>query len=521
MSLLDYTIIALYLLVLLYLGFRRSRGADKSLEEFVLSGRRLSLPAFVATLVTTWYGGILGVGEFSYSYGISNWLVFGVPYYLYAVLFAFFLAGRARRQKLLTIPEQLERAYGKGASIVGAIFVFMLSTPAPYMLMLGVLCEILFAMPLWLGMCAGTLLSMIYSFRGGFAAVVRTEKLQFILMYAGFALILYFAAAKFGGFGFLKQNLPASHLAWHGGNSPLFILVWYFIAMSTLVDPTFYQRCFAAKDERTARNGILLSVLCWAIFDFMTTATGLYARAILPQLTNAVESYPRLALELLPEGARGIFYVALFAIIMSTVDGFAFTSAVTLGKDILAKASFARSAAFLLRKKKSANDSPLEGGQGGVAQHRATVQSASNVRFDKRENLSHSPLHPPAPLKGGMLSESEVTRLTRLGLVLTFIFAIAIALWARSVVAIWYQLGTIVTPALLLPLASSFSEKWRMRPRLALASMLMSAGITAVWLWNQSEGKYWWGIEPIFPGLICAAGFFLLGIKKSAKTRSS
>lgn len=453
MSPLDYALLLLYLLALLYLGFRRSRGADKNLEEYVLSGRRLTLPAFVATLVTTWYGGILGVGEFSYSYGVSNWLVFGAPYYVYAIIFAFFLAGRARREKLLTIPEQLERAYGKAAGLVGAIFVFILSTPAPYVLMLGVLCQILFAWPLWLGVAAGTLLSIIYSFRGGFAAVVRTEKLQFLLMYAGFALMLSFAASKYGGFEFLRQNLPDSHLAWHGGNAPLFILVWYFIAMSTLVDPTFYQRCFAAQDEKTARNGILLSVLCWAVFDFMTTATGLYARAILPQLNNAVESYPRLALEILPEGARGVFYIAMFATIMSTVDGFSFTAALTLGKDVFAKA---------LRQE----------------------------------------------------AEARVTQLTRLGLVLTFIVAVVIALYAQSVVAIWYQIGTMATPALLLPLASSFSEKWRMPPRLALASMLVSAGVTVVWMWNQTEGKYWWGVEPIFPGLLCAAGFFLLGIKK-------
>ncbi|NUO81144.1 sodium:solute symporter family protein [candidate division KSB1 bacterium] len=452
----DYIILLLYLVVLLYLGFVRSRHADRNLEEYVLAGRRLSLPAFVATLVTTWYGGILGVGEFSYKHGLSNWLVFGVPYYLYAIIFAFFLAGRARRQALLTIPEQLERSYGKAAGIVGALFVFMLSTPAPYVLMLGVLCEILFGWQLWVGVLVGTLFSMIYAFRGGFAAVVRTEIFQFILMFAGFALLLGFAVIKFGGLEFLQRNLPAAHLTWHGGNPPLYILVWYFIAMSTLVDPAFYQRCFAARDEKTARNGILVSVLCWALFDFMTTTTGLYARALLPNLSNAIASYPQLALQLLPAAARGLFYVAMFATIMSTVDGFSFTAAITLGKDVLAK---------LLKRD----------------------------------------------------LDADLTRLTRSGLVITFVLAIAIALWARSVVEIWYQLGTIATPALLLPLASSFSEKWRMRPRMALMSMLVSAGLTGTWLLNQSEGRYWWGIEPIYPGLVCAVLFFVWGRRKSGK----
>lgn len=455
MAAIDYLILLLYLCFLLYLGFLRSKHADKNLEEYVLAGRRLSLPAFVATLVTTWYGGILGVGEFSYSYGLSNWLVFGLPYYLYAIIFAIFLAARARRQILLTIPEQLDRSYGKAAGMIGAVFVFMLSTPAPYVLMLGVLCQILFGWKLWVGVVAGTLLSMIYALRGGFAAVVRTEILQFILMYLGFAMMLFFAITKHGGLDFLRANLPAAHLTWHGGNPSQYIFVWYFIAMSTLVDPTFYQRCFAARDERTARRGILISVMCWAVFDFMTTATGLYARVLLPQLSNAVEAYPQLALQLLPEAARGLFYVAMFAAIMSTVDGFSFTSAITLGKDFMAK-------------------------------------------WLRRE------------------SDTDITRLTRIGLVITFLFAVLIALWARSVVEIWYQLGTIATPVLLLPLASSFSERGKMQPRTALLSMVVSAVVTTCWLFSQSEGKYWWGIEPIYPGLAVAAFFYLIGRKQRA-----
>ncbi len=448
MAFIDYAIIIIYLLALLALGFYRSKKGAANLEEFVLAGRRLTLPAFVITLVTTWYGGILGVGEFSYNYGLSNWLVFGAPYYLYALIFAFFLAGRARRSNLFTIPEQLEKSYGRACGMIGAFFVFLLSSPAPYVLMLGVLGQILFGWPLWLGVVVGTFFSLIYTFRGGFAAVVRTEILQFILMYAGFAVLLYFAASQNGGWNFLQEHLPPTHLTWHGGNSGQYILVWYFIAMSTLVDPTFYQRCFAAKTEKVARRGILISVACWFVFDLMTTTCGLYARALLPNLQNGAEAYPQLALRLLPEVWRGLFYVALLATIMSTVDGFSFQSAVTIGKDFLAKLS--------------------------------------------RNN-----------------SEAQTTFFTRIGLLLTFMLGVIIALQAQSVVAIWYQLGTIATPALLLPLAGSFSEKWRMPPRLALLSMLASASITVLWLLGQSEGQYWWGIEPIYVGLATSSAFFI------------
>ena len=116
MIVLDYAIILAYLAVLIIVGITRRSGRKESAAGFILGGRRLTLPAFVATLVSTWYGGILGVGEYSFTYGISNWLVFGLPYYLAAVLFAVFLARKARRAEVLTIPDRLAvRCVGKEA----------------------------------------------------------------------------------------------------------------------------------------------------------------------------------------------------------------------------------------------------------------------------------------------------------------------------------------------------------------------------------------------------------------------
>jgi SSS family solute:Na+ symporter len=452
LSAVDYSLLLLYLAGLFILGFMRSRRGGSSVEEYIVAGRRLSLPAFVATLVSTWYGGILGVGEYSYQYGLSNWLVFGVPYYLYAIIFALFIAGRAWHTKRLTIPDQLEQSYGRKAGLAGALFVFVLSTPAPYVLMLGVLCRMLLGWPLWLGASAGALFSMIYAFRGGLSAIVRTEILQFVLMFAGFALILFFAGQRFGGFGFLSANLPPTHLTWHGGNSPLFILAWYCIAMSTLVDPGFYQRCYAAQSARTARRGILISVGCWFLFDFMTTTTGLYARAALAGLENAAESYPRLAVTVLPHFARGLFFVALLATIMSTIDGYAFVSAITLGRDLLWK-----------------------------WRGSAIVQPGA-----------------------------EPVRWIRLSLICTFALAVGLAVWSQSVVSLWYQVGTLATPALLIPLASSFLSRWKMSSSGALVAMLGSAAVTGVAMLAQSKGLLLWELDPIYWGLMSSASIFVV-----------
>ena len=85
MHLIDYLLIVIYLATLLALGFVKRLKKDSTASQLIVGGRVLTLPAFVASLVSTWYGGILGVGEYSYLYGLSNWLVFGLPYYLYTL----------------------------------------------------------------------------------------------------------------------------------------------------------------------------------------------------------------------------------------------------------------------------------------------------------------------------------------------------------------------------------------------------------------------------------------------------
>src|SRR5690625_6915892 len=72
------------------------------------------------------------------------------------------------------------------------------------------------------------------------------------------------------------------------------------------------------------------------LFDFLTCFCRLYASAIMgsgPE--QPVMAYPVLADQILPVGLKGIFILALFATIMSTLDSYVFISGQTLGRDYL------------------------------------------------------------------------------------------------------------------------------------------------------------------------------------------
>lgn len=208
LSIADWSVIIVYFAAVLFVGFRAARKARTQIDEYLVAGRSLTLPVFVATLVSTWYGGILGVGEFSYRYGISNWFIFGVPYYFFAILFAVFLAPRVRKAHLHTIPDKLRETYGNATAMMGSFLTLFIVTPAPYVLMVGIIVEMISGWSLVVSVIVTTVLSIIYLYSGGLHSDVKTNSLEFILMYIGFGVMLPYCYVHYGGLSFIQSRVP-------------------------------------------------------------------------------------------------------------------------------------------------------------------------------------------------------------------------------------------------------------------------------------------------------------------------
>lgn len=335
LSLIDYAIIAAYGATILGIGFAfiRQKSSD---EDYLLAGRRLTLPAFIMTLVTTWYGAILGVGEFVFGYGIVGWITQGLMWYVVYILFAFLFAQRIHASKFITVADQLRHRIGEKSASFGALMTYIMTSPAPYILSLGVVISVIFPITQFWAIMIGAFISGIYIWSGGFRAVIRTDIVQFVLMYAGFSWLLILSIKTFGGWQYLVEHLPASHLTWHGDLGIQTIIVWGLLALWTLVDPNFYQRCYAAQNDKTASKGILIAIVFWFVFDMLTLFTGLYARAAFPE-ADPLLVYFTLSDHVLPFVAKGFFVVTILAIIMSTIDSFLFSSSSILSQDFFKK----------------------------------------------------------------------------------------------------------------------------------------------------------------------------------------
>ena len=452
----DYLVIIIFFLAVLTIGFISGRKLGTEADDYLLSGRKVGLFLFILTNVSTWYGGILGVGEFTYRYGLVSWFTQGLPYYIFAFLFALFLAKRIRQASLFTIPDKLTEAYGEKAGLISAVFVFVLVSPAPYLLMTANLISLIFGTGILISLMLGLILSTAYLLQGGFKANIFTDSFQFFVMFGGFILILFFAFSDYGGAKFLSANLPVNHLKITGGASPTFIIIWFLIALWTFADPGFHQRCYAAKSGDIAVKGILISIILWALFDFLTTTTGLYSRAVLPGIAQPVQSYPLLAEKILGPGLKGIFYAALFATIMSTLNSFLFLSGTTIGRDFI---------------------------------------------FKLNQNKNEKKLKP----------------FTIYGLIISGILSVVLAYYIPSVIEIWYTIGSFCIPGIILPVISSYYPKFGINKKFIILEMLSASAGSILWFFIRENfllGNILNEVEPMLVGLAIAVLIQLYGMYK-------
>ncbi len=438
---LDIIIILSFFTTILIIGYFTGRKTKSAAEDYLLAGRNVGLLVFIMINVSTWYGGILGVGEFTYRYGLVSWFTQGFPYYIFAFLFAIFFANKIREASLFTIPDKLTEIYGKKVGLFSAVIIFILVSPAPYILMTANLIVLIFKVNLTSALLISLFVSLVYLIKGGFRSNVFVDVFQFIVMFAGFFLILVFSGIKFGGTEFLSSTLPEAHLKLTGGMSPAFLIVWFLIALWTFADPGFHQRSYAAKTGDIAKWGIIISIFFFALFDFLTTSTGLFAKAILPDLQNPVLSFPLFAEKVLPTGVKGIFYAALFATILSTQISFLFLSGTTIGRD------------FIFRISKSQN-------------------------------------------------ENKLKNYTIIGLIISGIIAVILAYSIPSVIEIWYTIGSMFIPGIILPVVSAYYPQLRVANKTILIEMIAAVLSSITWYFLRANFSNIWLINDVEPMLV-------------------
>lgn len=428
-TLIDTIVLSLFVGLILALGFS-ARLRDNSFFQYFAAGRNLSLVPFVSTLVCTWYGGILGLAESVSYFGLGTWLLFGVPYYVFAAIYAQKVARKVREIDDISIPERIARQFGKGSGVFSAVLIFLLAVPSAHVLMLAVLLQSVVPLQLLPALLivggAGTL----FLYRGGLLADVRMSLAAFVMMYVGFGVIVASHVVQFPPAQAFESLRGTPMLTLTGGQGWLAIISYFILGAWTLVDPGFHQRVACAKDPETSQKGVWVSILCWMTFDLLSISAGMYALQTLKSPpSNPLMIFPALAQQNLSPGLKSIFFCGMLGTILSAMVGYTLVAGGTFGREIMGR------------------------------------------------------IMPVA--------DDRLKFWTRIGLTLAILIAIVVALFVDSVVAIWYSWSGVVVGAVLLPFLISMGSKANhLRRESVLWSMVLSF-ITSLswWIIGTANGN--------------------------------
>ena len=342
---LDWSVIALYVAVLIGVGWWYSR-RQKDTDDYFLGGGKMNafivgISLFVTLLSTISYIAI--PGEIIKHGPVVVYGVLAIPIAYFIV--SYLLIPVLMRHRVTSAYQILEIYLGPKIRLLGACwFIFMRiiwMTVLVYVaanaivVILGFGKELVPVVVLVTGLVA-----VIYTSLGGLKAVVITDFIQFFILISGSLLTIIIVSVHLGGI----QWVPTTWSP-HWDKQPIFsfnpmvratvigaiILDFLFIVCSSGSDQTQIQRYMATRDAPAARRAFLIKSIAGVLTFFMVALTGFavmgfynYSPESLPRGESlrsfADHLFPYFIANQLPIGISGLVVSALFAAAMSSLD---------------------------------------------------------------------------------------------------------------------------------------------------------------------------------------------------------
>ncbi|MEV8228707.1 sodium:solute symporter family protein [Streptomyces sp. NPDC079167] len=341
---LDYTILAIYFVVVLGIGFA-ARASVKTSLDFFLSGR--SLPAWVTGLafVAANLGAteILGMAATGAQYGVAvvHWYWIGaIPamVFLGLVMMPFYY-----RSKVRSVPEFLLQRFDRSAHLLSSVlFAFAAILIAGVNLYaLSIVVEALLGWDRWVAIVVAGVFVLLYITIGGLSSAIYNEVLQFFVILAALIPITLLGLKRVGGWDGLSGSLEKEHgtdfmSAWGGtgigdanplGANWLTIILGLGFVLGFGYWTTNFaevQRALSAKNLSAAKRTPLIAAFPKMFIVFLVMIPGLVAAVVVPSIgaggkndPSYNDAIPLLMRELLPNGVLGIAVTGLLAAFMA------------------------------------------------------------------------------------------------------------------------------------------------------------------------------------------------------------
>jgi solute:Na+ symporter, SSS family len=334
---LDLAIIAVYLAGITLFGLR-FRKKQRTLRDYFLAGRDIPWWAISLSIVAaeTSTLTIISIPGLAYDTNLT-FLQVVMGYVVGRVVISFVLLPHYFRGDLYTAYELIERRFGRGLrSLTGGLFL-VTRAAAEGVRVYAV--SIVVAIALGTGEVTSiaiiTLLTLVYTFEGGLAAVIWTDVVQTAIYVGGtlvgVSTILHLVP---GGWGAVHQaaasagklqvfnfsaNLWIPYTFWSGVIGGAFLTT-----ASHGTDQLIVQRLLAARGEKQSVTALLSSGVAvffqFALFLMVGTMLWAYYRVPSATFGRPDRIYPTFIVTQMPHGISGLLIAAILAAAMSNLS---------------------------------------------------------------------------------------------------------------------------------------------------------------------------------------------------------
>jgi SSS family solute:Na+ symporter len=307
----DWLIMLVYFAFVLGIGFALKRYMRTS-NDFFLAGR--SIPAWVCGLafISANLGAqeVIGMGASGAKYGIITshfYWIGAIPAMCFVGIFMmpFYYGSKAR-----SVPEYLRMRFDEKTRALNAIS-FSIMTVVSSGISMYAMALLIQTLGLFHGIIpdqyifhVSIILSAIivlgYIFLGGLTSAIYNEVLQFFLIVAGFAPLVWIGLRNVGGWEGIKHTLPATMThSWRGmahASTNSLGVEWVGLAMGLgfvlsfgywCTDFLVIQRAMAADSEVSARRVPLIAAIPKMFFPFLVILPGLIAVSVTSNMAGA------------------------------------------------------------------------------------------------------------------------------------------------------------------------------------------------------------------------------------------
>lgn len=345
-TLLAVTLVA-YTLVMLGISWW-SRGKINSSEDFIVAGRRLPLMLAFPTLLATWFGAgvLLTATDEVRAGGLRMAALEPIGAGLCLVLAGLLLAGPLWKMKLLTLSDFFAQRYGPRAERWSAILMvpsYFGWIAAQYIALASML-EILFGMPLALGLILVAGIGILYTLLGGMWSVSLTEAVQIALVVVGVLIMAWniFAALGEGsasaGVVRLWAEMPAEKKVLIPRENAEELVGWLGVvtvgALGNLPSQDLAQRIFSSRSVRTAKWACYLAGFVYLTFGIVPLGIGLAADILIPGAPEQ-STLTTLAHYFLSPALAVLFTLVVMSAVIATIDSSILSPASVLAQNLL------------------------------------------------------------------------------------------------------------------------------------------------------------------------------------------